>query len=206
MPDLVNVTIDDIKVSVPAGTLVVDAAKAAGIEIPVFCSHPKLDPLGACRMCIVEFPGPRGSRLDTACTVRVSEGMAVRTDTEQVKKVREANLGFILINHPLDCPICDKGGECPLQDQTMEYGPGVSQFVEVKREKQKHYPISDLIMLDQERCILCWRCIRYLEEWEDKPQLGLFERGGTRSSTPSPACRWTPRPRATSAISARWAR
>ena len=133
MPDLVNVTIDDIKVSVPAGTLVVDAAKAAGIEIPVFCSHPKLDPLGACRMCIVEFPGPRGSRLDTACTVRVSEGMAVRTDTEQVKKVREANLGFILINHPLDCPICDKGGECPLQDQTMEYGPGVSQFVEVKR-------------------------------------------------------------------------
>ena len=178
MPDLVNVTIDDIKVTVPAGMLVVDAAKAAGIEIPVFCSHPKLDPLGACRMCIVEFPGPRGSRLDTACTVRVSEGMAVRTDTEQVKKVREANLGFILINHPLDCPICDKGGECPLQDQTMAYGPGVSQFVEVKREKQKHYPISDLIMLDQERCILCWRCIRYLEQWEDKPQLGLFERGG----------------------------
>ena len=178
MPDLVNVTIDDVKVSVPAGTLVVDAAKMAGIEIPVFCSHPKLDPLGACRMCIVEFPGPRGSRLDTACTVRVSEGMVVRTDTEQVKKIREANLGFILINHPLDCPICDKGGECPLQDQTMEYGPGVSQFVEVKREKQKHYPISDLIMLDQERCILCWRCIRYLEEWEDKPQLGLFERGG----------------------------
>ena len=177
MPDLVNVTIDDIKVAVPAGTLVVDAAKAAGIEIPVFCSHPKLDPLGACRMCMVEFPGPRGSRLDTACTVRVSEGMVVRTDTEQVKKVREANLGFILINHPLDCPICDKGGECPLQDQTMEYGPGVSQFVELKRHKQKHYPISDLIMLDQERCILCWRCIRYLEEWEDKPQLGLFERG-----------------------------
>ena len=178
MPDLVTLTIDDIKVTVPAGTLVVDAAKAAGIEIPVFCSHPKLDPLGACRMCIVEFPGPRGSRLDTACTVRVSEGMVVRTDTEQVKKIREANLGFILINHPLDCPICDKGGECPLQDQTMAYGPGVSQFVEVKREKQKHYPISDLILLDQERCILCWRCIRYLEEWEDKPQLGLFERGG----------------------------
>ncbi len=178
MPDLVNVTIDDVKVVVPAGTLVVDAAKAAGIEIPVFCSHPKLDPLGACRMCIVEFPGPRGSRLDTACTVRVSEGMVVRTDTEQVKKVREANLGFILINHPLDCPICDKGGECPLQDQTMAYGPGVSQFIEIKRKKQKHYPISDLILLDQERCILCWRCIRYLEEWEDKSQLGLFERGG----------------------------
>jgi NADH-quinone oxidoreductase chain G len=178
MPDQVTLTIDDIKITVPAGTLVVDAAKAAGIEIPVFCSHPKLDPLGACRMCLVEFVGPRGSRLDTACTVRVAEGMAVRTNTEQVKKVREANLGFILINHPLDCPICDKGGECPLQDQTMEYGPGVSQFIEPKRHKNKRYPISDLILLDQERCILCWRCIRYLEEWEDKPQLGLFERGG----------------------------
>jgi NADH-quinone oxidoreductase chain G len=104
--------------------------------------------------------------------------MVVRTDSAQVKAVREAVLGFILINHPLDCPICDKGGECPLQDQTMEYGPGASQFVEPKRLKQKHYPISDLIMLDKERCILCWRCIRFLEEWEDKPQLGLFERGG----------------------------
>jgi len=178
MPDQVTLTIDDIKITVPAGTLVVDAAKAAGIEIPVFCSHPKLDPLGACRMCLVEFVGPRGSRLDTACTVRVAEGMAVRTNTEQVKKVREANLGFILINHPLDCPICDKGGECPLQDQTMAYGPGASKFIEPKRHKNKKYPISDLILLDQERCILCWRCIRYLEEWEDKPQLGLFERGG----------------------------
>ena len=178
MPDLVNVTIDDRQIAVPPGTLVVDAAKAAGIDIPIFCSHPKLDPLGACRMCLVEFVGPRGSRLDTSCTVRVSEGMVVRTDTEQVKAVREANLAFILLNHPLDCPICDKGGECPLQDQTMEYGPGFSKFIEPKRHKKKHYPISDLIMLDQERCILCWRCIRYLEEWEDKPQIGLFERGG----------------------------
>ena len=178
MPDLVNVTIDDIKVTVPAGTLVVDAAKAAGITIPVFCSHSKLDPLGACRMCTVEFIGPRGSKLDTACTVRVSEGMVVRTDTEQVKAFREANLSFLLINHPLDCPICDKGGECPLQDQTVAFGPGVSKFVEPKRRKNKHYPISDLIMLDQERCILCWRCMRYLEEWEDKPQIGRFERGG----------------------------
>jgi NADH-quinone oxidoreductase chain G len=178
MPDQVTLTIDDVKITVPAGTLVVDAAKTAGIEIPVFCSHPKLEPLGACRMCLVEFVGPRGSKLDTSCTVRVTEGMIVRTDTEQVKAVREANLGFLLINHPLDCPICDKGGECPLQDQTMEYGPGASKFIEPKRHKQKRYPISDLIMLDQERCILCWRCIRYLEEWEDKPQLGLFERGG----------------------------
>jgi NADH-quinone oxidoreductase subunit G len=178
MPDLVTLTIDEKKVTVPAGTLVVDAARSVGIDIPVFCSHAKLDPLGACRMCLVEFIGPRGTRLDTSCTVRVSEGMVVRTDSEQVKAVRKAILAFILINHPLDCPICDKGGECPLQDQTMEYGPGASQFIEPKVRKQKDYPISNLIVLDQERCILCWRCVRYLQEWEDKPQLGLFERGG----------------------------
>jgi NADH-quinone oxidoreductase chain G len=107
----------------------------------------------------------------------VQEGMSIRTDTEQVRSVQEANLAFILLNHPLDCPICDKGGECPLQDQTMRFGPGISQLVEAKRLKKKHYLISDTIVLDQERCVLCWRCIRYLEEWEDKPQLGLFHRG-----------------------------
>jgi NADH-quinone oxidoreductase chain G len=177
MADTVTLTIDDKQVTVPAGTLVVDAARAAGIEIPVFCSHPRLDPVGVCRMCLVEYAGPRGNRLDVSCTVPVTEGMVVRTNTAPVIKAREAVLGFLLINHPLDCPICDKGGECPLQDQTMQYGPGLSQFVEPKRHKLKHYPVSDLIMLDQERCVLCWRCIRYLEEWEDKPQLGLFQRG-----------------------------
>jgi NADH-quinone oxidoreductase chain G len=177
MPN-VNVTIDGKAVSVPAGTLVVDAAKTIGVEIPVFCSHSRLDPLGACRMCLCEIGDARGQRLQTGCTVPVAEGMIVKTDTKLVKETQEATLAFILTNHPLDCPICDKGGECPLQDQTFKYGPGLSQFVEPKRRKQKHYPISDLIMLDQERCILCWRCIRYLEEWEDKPQLGLFERGG----------------------------
>ena len=174
----INLTIDDRPVSVPAGTLVTDAAKTIGADIPVFCSHSRLDPLGACRMCLCEIGDSRGQRLQTACTVPVAEGMIVKTDTKLVKETQEATLAFILTNHPLDCPICDKGGECPLQDQTFEYGPGLSQFVEPKRRKQKHYPISDLIMLDQERCILCWRCTRYLEEWEDKPQLGLFERGG----------------------------
>ncbi len=162
----------------PKGTLVVDAAATINIEIPVFCSHPKLDPVGCCRMCMVEFESPRGVMLNTACTVPVAEGMIVRTNTEQVQTVQQANLGFILLNHPLDCPICDKGGECPLQDQTMRYGNPLSQMVEPKRLKKKHYPISDTIMLDQERCVVCWRCTRYLEEWEDKPQLGLFERGG----------------------------
>ncbi|HXF63692.1 MAG TPA: molybdopterin-dependent oxidoreductase, partial [Caldilineaceae bacterium] len=119
-----------------------------------------------------------GPMLQTACSVPVAKDMVVRTNTEQVKATQEANLAFILLNHPLDCPICDKGGECPLQDQTMRFGPGISQLVEPKRRKKKHYLISDTIVLDQERCVVCWRCIRYLEEWEDKPQLGLFERGG----------------------------
>ena len=178
MTDLVTLTIDDRQVSVPKGTLVVDAAAKLGIEIPVFCSHPKLDPVACCRMCLVEISGPRGMMLQTACSVPVAQDMVVKTDTQQVKDVQEANLAFILLNHPLDCPICDKGGECPLQDQTMRYGPGLSQLVEAKRHKNKNYLISDTIVLDQERCVVCWRCIRYLEEWEDKPQLGLFERGG----------------------------
>jgi NADH-quinone oxidoreductase chain G len=128
-------------------------------------------------MCLVEVDGPRGTAMMASCTMPVGEGMVVRTDTEQVHAVQQANLAFILLNHPLDCPICDKGGECPLQDQTMRFGPGISQLIEPKRLAKKHYDISDTIVLDQERCVLCWRCIRYLEEWEDKPQLGLFERG-----------------------------
>ncbi len=178
MTDLVTLTIDDRQVSVPKGTLVVDAAAKLGIEIPDFCSHPKLDPVACCRMCLVEISGPRGMMLQTACSVPVAQDMVVKTDTQQVKEVQEANLAFILLNHPLDCPICDKGGECPLQDHTMQFGPGLSQLVEPKRMKNKNYLISDTIVLDQERCVVCWRCIRYLEEWEDKPQLALFERGG----------------------------
>lgn len=174
----VTLTIDGRSVTVPKGTLVVDAAHKLNIEIPVFCSHPKLDPVAACRMCLVEIVGPRGPMLQTACSVPVAQDMVVNTTTEQVRATQEANLAFILLNHPLDCPICDKGGECPLQDQTMRYGPGVSQLVDAKRHKNKNYLISDTIVLDQERCVVCWRCIRYLEEWEDKPQLGLFERGG----------------------------
>lgn len=173
----VTLTIDGRSVTVPKGTLVVDAAQKLDIEIPVFCSHPKLDPVACCRMCLVEISGPRGPILQTACSVPVAQDMVVNTESEPVKSMQEMNLAFLLVNHPLDCPICDKGGECPLQDQTLRYGSGVSQLVEAKRRKKKHYLISDTIVLDQERCILCWRCIRYLEEWEDKPQLGLFKRG-----------------------------
>ena len=178
MPDLVTITIDDVEYKVPAGALLTDAAHVADIDIPVFCSHPKLDPLGACRMCLVE-QDMRGRWVTvTACTTCVAEGMKFRYASESAKQAREDTLEFILVNHPLDCPICDKGGECPLQDQTLKHGPGASEFEEIKNHKEKRYPISDLIMLDQERCIVCWRCIRYLDEWEDKPQLGLFHRGG----------------------------
>ncbi|MBV7332189.1 NADH-quinone oxidoreductase subunit NuoG [Chloroflexi bacterium TSY] len=178
MSDQVTLSIDGQEVTVPKGTLVLDAANKLGIEIPIFCSHPKLDPVACCRMCLVEMSGPRGVALLPACAVPVGDGMEVSTNSQNVRDTQEAMLGFILLNHPLDCPICDKGGECPLQDQTMRFGPGFSRLVEPKRHKNKNYLISDTIVLDQERCVICWRCIRYLEEWEDKPQLGLFERGG----------------------------
>ncbi len=174
----VTLTINEREVSVPKGKLLVDVATDLGIEIPVFCSHPKLDPVACCRQCLVEFDGPRGTMLNTACNAPVMDGMVVRTNTDAVRAAQEANLGFILLHHPLDCPICDKGGECPLQDMTMRFGPGISQLVEPKRHAHKNYAISDTIVLDQERCVICWRCVRYLEEWEEKPQLGLFQRGG----------------------------
>ena len=124
MTEPVTLTINDRPVTVPKGTLVLDAAAQLGIEIPIFCSHPKLDPVACCRQCLVEISGPRGMLLMTACSTPVAEGMTVRTDTQQVQEVQEANLSFLLLNHPLDCPICDKGGECPLQDQTLRFGPG----------------------------------------------------------------------------------
>ena len=174
----ITITIDGKEVQAKPGELLTEAARRAGIDIPVFCSHPKLDPLGACRMCMVESEGPRGRALITACTTPVVAGGVYHYASERAIDAREGTLELILINHPLDCPICDKGGECPLQNQTLEHGPGKSHFWEVKTHKAKNYPLSDLILLDQERCIVCWRCIRYLQEWEDKPQLGLFHRGG----------------------------
>ncbi|RUA15905.1 MAG: NADH-quinone oxidoreductase subunit G, partial [Clostridia bacterium] len=178
MTDWITITIDGKEVQAKQGELLTEAAARAGIHIPVFCSHTKLDPLGACRMCLVEAEGRRGKALVTACTTPVSDGGTYLYNSEKAVDARQGTLELLLINQPLDCPICDKGGECPLQDQTMEHGPGKSHFWEPKRHKAKHYPLSDRIILDQERCILCWRCIRYLKEWEDKPQLGLFYRGG----------------------------
>ena len=178
MGERVTITIDGKEYQVPAGITLTRAAEMVGIDIPIFCDHPRLEPVGACRQCLVEIETPRGTRLTTACTTPVSDGLVVHYNSPRAKAAREATLEFILAHHPLDCPICDKGGECPLQDQAMKHGPAESHFIEEKTHKNKRHPLSDLIMLDQERCVVCWRCIRYLEEWEFKPQLGLYHRGG----------------------------
>src|SRR5436309_3090809 len=174
--ELVHLTIDDIPVAVPPGTLVWAAAREAGIEVPIYCYHPKMPPLGACRMCFVEIekmPKPP----QTACTTPVSEGMIVHTKTEKVLKARRGTLEFLLINHPLDCPICDKGGECDLQDFTLRHGPGGTRFDQPKRHYQKPIPVSDRVMLDRERCILCQRCTRFSSEISMDNGLVMVSRG-----------------------------
>jgi NADH-quinone oxidoreductase subunit G len=174
--EIIHLTIDDIPVAVPPGTLVWAAAKQAGIEIPIYCYHPKMPPLGACRMCFVEIekvPKPP----QTACTTPVSEGMIVHTKTEKVLKARRGTLEFLLINHPLDCPICDKGGECDLQDFTLRHGPGGTRFDQSKRHFPKPVPVSDRVMLDRERCILCQRCTRFSSEISMDNGLVMISRG-----------------------------
>jgi NADH-quinone oxidoreductase chain G len=180
---VVHLTIDGQEVSVPAGSTVYEAATSAGVHIPTFCHHDKLVPVGACRMCLVEIEGARG--LQTSCTTPVREDMIVKVHSSPTAvKARKANIEFLLTNHPLDCPVCDKGGECPLQDQALLDGPGQSRYVEEKRLKNKRYPLGDLIVLDQERCVLCWRCIRFLDEWAGDHELDLFGRGAdTRIDT-----------------------
>jgi NADH-quinone oxidoreductase subunit G len=198
MAELVNLIIDDKPVSAPKGTVVVDAAKRHGIDVPVFCYHPKLKPVGMCRMCLVEIGRPQvdratnqvmldengqpkiawGPKLETGCTVQVSEGMHVRTQTAVVKEAQDDILEFLLTSHPLDCPICDKGGECPLQNLTLRFGPGRSRFdFSAKQQLDKHFPLGDLIYLDKERCIQCARCIRFQDEIADDQVIGFYERG-----------------------------
>ena len=174
--ELVHLIIDDIPVAVPPGTLVWAAARQMGIEIPIYCYHPKMPPLGACRMCFVEIekmPKPP----QTACTTPVSEGMIVHTKTDKVIKARKGTLEFLLINHPLDCPICDKGGECDLQDFTLRHGPGGTRFDLYKRHYTKPVPVSDRVMLDRERCILCQRCTRFSSEISMDNGLVMISRG-----------------------------
>ncbi len=198
MGKMINLKIDDHLISVPAGMLIVDAAKKAEIDIPVFCYHPKMKPVGMCRMCLVDIGRPMIDRatgqpvleadgspriqfapkLDTACTTPVSEGMVVITTSDKVKTARKEVLEFLLTSHPLDCPICDKGGECPLQNLTMEHGPGESRFqYSEKMHLAKHVPLGELIYLDRERCIQCGRCTRFQHEVVDDPVIGFHDRG-----------------------------
>lgn len=172
---LVTLTIDGRTVQVPRGTLLVEAAKTVGIEIPVFCYHPKLDPAGVCRMCLVQiekFPKPA-----TACTTPVAEGMVVHTQNALVDDLRKGVLEFLLVNHPLDCPVCDKGGECDLQDLTFEHGPSTSRLQDAKIQQNKSVDLGNFIVLDNERCILCRRCVRFDEEIATEGNLIVEERG-----------------------------
>jgi len=171
----VKVVIDGNEISVPEGTLVVDAAKVIGTHIPVYCSHPKLDPAGLCRICLVEIE--KMPKLQIACATRVTEGMVVHTSTARVAEARRGVLEFLLLNHPLDCPICDKGGECDLQDYTMSYGAGASRLTEPKLHKPKRVDLGPTIVLDEERCILCRRCTRFDDEIAQERNLIVAERG-----------------------------
>ena len=187
MQEWITVTIDGQTVSVPPGTVILEAARSIGIEIPSLCYYAKLSKLGACRLCLVEVERMRG--LQTACTTVVRPEMVVRTNTPEIIKARRGVLEFLLTNHPLDCPVCDKGGECELQDLAFGYGPGESRYVEERRHKRKAVPLGPTIIMDEERCVLCRRCVRYLKEWADEPALDYMKRGcqtyvGTFEDTP----------------------
>jgi NADH-quinone oxidoreductase subunit G len=157
--------------------MLIAAAERAGTFIPRFCYHPRMKPVGMCRMCLVEVSSPRGASLQPSCFVEVTEGSEVVTTSDKVKKAQDGVLEFLLINHPLDCPVCDKGGECPLQDQTLAYGPGETRFVEEKRHFEKPIPISDLVLLDRERCIQCGRCTRFAAEIAGEAEIDFIGRG-----------------------------
>jgi NADH-quinone oxidoreductase subunit G len=179
----VTLTIDDIEVTVPEGTLVIRAAEQIGIQIPRFCDHPLLEPIGACRQCLVEVPDAGNGRgipkPQASCTLAVAQGMVVRTQHSSpvADKAQQGNMEFLLINHPLDCPVCDKGGECPLQNQAMSNGRGESRFHELKRTFPKPINISAQVLLDRERCVLCARCTRFSEQIAGDPFITMLERG-----------------------------
>jgi len=198
MEKLVSLTIDGKRVTVPAGTVIVNAAKKIGIDIPVFCYHPKMEPVGMCRQCLVEVGRPVidratgqpvleadgtpkiqfSAKLETACTTPVSDGMVVIGTSEKAVRGRKDILEFLLTSHPLDCPVCDKGGECSLQNLTLGYGPGQSRFIYTeKMHLAKHYPLGELIYLDRERCIQCGRCVRFQTNIVDDPVIGFYNRG-----------------------------
>lgn len=183
-PETVTIEINGIPVEVPKGELIVESVKRIGGEVPIFCYHKRMIPVGMCRMCLIEvgFKQEDGSvrmmpKPQAACTLPADKNMVVFTDTESVQKDRKGVLEFLLINHPLDCPICDRGGECPLQDNTQFYGPSTSRFIEIKRHLPKAFPLSKYVTLDLERCIQCGRCVRFTEEISGDAQLAFLFRG-----------------------------
>src|ERR1700676_4420257 len=170
----VTFTLDGRQITSPTGTLVIEAAKTQGIEVPSFCYYPGLSLQAACRMCLVEVK--KMPKLQTACTLVATEGLVVKTDTQQVHSARKNMIEFLLANHPLDCPVCDKGGECELQDMTFRYGLDKTRFT----EKKLHYPEekwAELVYYDAPRCILCFRCVRICDEGMDVKALGVGARG-----------------------------
>ncbi len=180
-PNTVQCTIDGKPYTFPRGTLIVDAVRQVGHPIPYYCYHPRLEPVGACRVCMVQVEGApvatRGPIVTTGCTTPVFEGLKIETMSDPAKLARKQVLEFLLINHPLDCPICDKGGECDLQDFTLAYGPGKSQFAEQKILRHKAQDLGPFLVLDQERCILCQRCVRYEQEILHEQNIVLKQRG-----------------------------
>jgi len=176
-PNAVSVTINGRTVEARKGEWIIAAADRAGEYIPRFCYHPRMNSVGMCRQCLVEVEGPRGPMMVVSCMTPVAEGQVVRTDTPQVKRAQEGMIELLLANHPLDCPVCDKGGECPLQDQAFSHGPGESRFVEEKRHYEKPIPISEIVYLDRERCILCDRCTRFADEVAGDALIHFTQRG-----------------------------
>jgi len=175
---MAELTIDGRKVEVAAGTNLIEAARKLAIDIPYYCYHPALAPVGSCRMCQVEILDPgKPPRVAIACRTEATQGLNVSTTGKDCVAARAATLEFLLANHPLDCPICDKAGECDLQDFTYRHGHGAGRFSEPKREKLKHELIGDHILLDQERCILCTRCVRFMDEYAKSPSLVVAGRG-----------------------------
>jgi NADH-quinone oxidoreductase subunit G len=181
----IKVTINGREIEAAQGRLLIDVAEEHDFFVPRFCYHPGMDSVAACRMCLVQIEG--GKRpLEPACATYVADGMVVNTNSEVAREAQEAVLELLLINHPLDCPICDRGGECPLQDQTMKFGPGKSRYDEEKRHFVKPIPISDLVMLDRERCVLCWRCVRFADEVAGDDFIDLMDRGSLTQINTAP--------------------
>ena len=176
-PNAVAVTINGVPHSARKGQLVIDAAADVGVYVPRFCYHERMTPVGKCRMCLVETDTGRGPAVTVSCMVAVAPDMKIETESPMAKRMQEGVLELLLANHPLDCPVCDKGGECPLQDQAYSHGPGESRFIEEKRHFEKPIPISELVLLDRERCILCDRCTRFADEVAGDPLISFTGRG-----------------------------